>query len=66
VARVFLAKEVFLGDQELSLFLSRKGDTGWANAVVGAVQSGVQELSCPVFLGPMEQKTRKPVHVDSK
>lgn len=70
VARVFPAKEVefrmFLGDQELSPFLSWKGDTVWANATVRAMEAGDQELSCFVSLGPVEQKTSQPVHVYSK
>lgn len=70
LARVFPATEVmfhmFLGDQELSLFVSWKGDTAWANATVRAMETGDQELSCLVSLGPMEQKTREPVHVYSK
>ncbi|XP_053425647.1 intercellular adhesion molecule 5-like [Nycticebus coucang] len=69
VARVFPAKEVtfhmFLGDQELSLFPFWEGDTVWANATVRAMETGDQELSCLVSLGPVEQKTRKPVHVYS-
>ncbi|XP_032947578.1 intercellular adhesion molecule 5 [Rhinolophus ferrumequinum] len=69
VARVFPAKEVmfhmFLGDQELSPFLSWEEDTAWANATVRAMETGDQELSCLVSLGPMEQKTREPVHVYS-
>nr|XP_012602961.1 intercellular adhesion molecule 5 [Microcebus murinus]XP_012602962.1 intercellular adhesion molecule 5 [Microcebus murinus] len=69
VARVFPAKEVmfhmFLGDQELSLFLSWEEDTAWANATVRAMETGDQELSCLVSLGPVEQKARKPVHVYS-
>ncbi|XP_060501701.1 intercellular adhesion molecule 1-like [Panthera onca] len=69
LARVFPAREVmfhmFLGDQELSLFVSWKGDTAWANATVRAMETGDQELSCLVSLGPMEQKTREPVHVYS-
>lgn len=70
VARVFPAKEVafrlFLGDQELSPFLSWEEDTAWANATVRAMETGDQELSCLISLGPMEQKTREPVHVYSK
>lgn len=70
MARVFPAKEVtfqmFLGDQELSPFLSWEGDTAWANATVRAMETGDQELSCLVSLGSMEQKTREPVHVYSK
>ncbi|XP_037665844.1 intercellular adhesion molecule 5 [Choloepus didactylus] len=69
MARVFPAKEVmfhmFLGDQELSPFLSWEGDTAWANATVRAMETGDQELSCLASLGPMEQKTREPVHVYS-
>ncbi|KAM6174546.1 intercellular adhesion molecule 1-like [Erethizon dorsatum] len=69
VARVFPAKEVvfhmFLGDQELSPFLSWKGDTVWANATVRATETGDQELSCFVSLGPVEQKTRQPVLIYS-
>ncbi|XP_015984828.2 intercellular adhesion molecule 5 [Rousettus aegyptiacus] len=69
VARVFPAKEVafrlFLGDQELSPFLSWEEDTAWANATVRAMETGDQELSCLISLGPMEQKTREPVHVYS-
>ncbi|XP_077019678.1 intercellular adhesion molecule 1-like isoform X1 [Tamandua tetradactyla] len=69
VARVFPAKEVmfhiFLGDQELNPFLSWEGDTAWANATVRAMETGDQELSCLVSLGPVEQKTREPVHVYS-
>ncbi|XP_006199562.2 intercellular adhesion molecule 1 [Vicugna pacos] len=69
VARVFPAKEVmihmFLGDQELSPCLSWEGDTVWANATVRAMETGDQELSCLVSLGPVEQKTKKPVHVYS-
>uniref|UniRef100_A0A8C7C287 Intercellular adhesion molecule 3 n=1 Tax=Neovison vison TaxID=452646 RepID=A0A8C7C287_NEOVI len=69
LSRVFPAREVmfhmFLGDQELSPFVSWKGDTAWANATVRAMETGDQELSCLVSLGPMEQKTREPVHVYS-
>ncbi|KAG8505061.1 Intercellular adhesion molecule 1, partial [Galemys pyrenaicus] len=69
VARVFPAKEamfyMFLGDQELSPLFSWKGDTAWANATVRAMDTGDQELSCLVSLGPTEQKARKPVHVYS-
>uniref|UniRef100_A0A8C3WAQ8 Intercellular adhesion molecule 3 n=1 Tax=Catagonus wagneri TaxID=51154 RepID=A0A8C3WAQ8_9CETA len=69
VARVFPAEEVvihmFLGDQELSPFLSWEGDTVWANATVRATETGDQEVSCLVSLGPVEQKTREPVHVYS-
>ncbi|XP_005402238.1 PREDICTED: intercellular adhesion molecule 5-like [Chinchilla lanigera] len=69
VARVFPAKEavfhMFLGDQELHPFLSWKGDTAWANATVRATETGAQELSCFVSLGPVEQETRRPVHVYS-
>uniref|UniRef100_A0A8D0P824 Ig-like domain-containing protein n=1 Tax=Sus scrofa TaxID=9823 RepID=A0A8D0P824_PIG len=69
VARVFPAEEVvvhmFLGDQELDPFLSWEGDTVWANATVRATETGDQEVSCLVSLGPMEQKTREPVHVYS-
>ncbi|XP_027482222.1 intercellular adhesion molecule 5 isoform X2 [Zalophus californianus] len=53
------------GDQELSPFVSWKGDTAWANATVQAMETGDQELSCLVSLGPMEEKTREPVHVYS-
>lgn len=70
MARVFPAKElmfqIFFGDQELSPFLSWEGDTAWANATVRAMETGDQELSCLVSLGPMEQKTRELVHVYSK
>lgn len=70
VARVFPAEEVmihmFRGDQELRSFLSWEGDTVWANASVRAMETGDQELSCLVSLGPMEHKTREPVHVCSK
>ncbi|XP_057569873.1 intercellular adhesion molecule 5-like [Hippopotamus amphibius kiboko] len=69
VARVFPAEEVmihmFLGDQELSPFLSWEGDAVWANATVRAMETGDQELSCLVSLGPVKQKTREPVHVYS-
>ncbi|XP_024429152.2 intercellular adhesion molecule 1 [Desmodus rotundus] len=69
LARVFPAKEVaflmFFGDQELSPFISWEGDTVWANATVRAMETGDQELSCRVSLGPMEQKTRELVHVYS-
>nr|XP_004655695.2 intercellular adhesion molecule 5 [Jaculus jaculus] len=69
VARVFPAKEVvfrlFLEDQELSPFFSWKGDAAWASATARAVEAGEQELSCLVSLGPLEQKTRKLVHVYS-
>ncbi|KAI5277334.1 Intercellular Adhesion Molecule 2 [Manis pentadactyla] len=69
VARVFPAKEVvfrmFLGDQELSPFLSWEGDTAWANASVQAVEPGEQELTYLVSLGPMEQKRGEPVHIYS-
>ncbi|KAM9208840.1 intercellular adhesion molecule 1-like [Dugong dugon] len=69
VARVFPAKEVMfymlLGDQELNPFLSWEGDTAWANATVQALETGDQELSCLVSLGPMEQKTKEPVYVYS-
>ncbi|XP_008692156.1 intercellular adhesion molecule 5 [Ursus maritimus] len=69
LSRVFPAREVmfhmFLGDQELSPFVSWKGDTAWANATVRAMETGDQELSCLVSLGPMEQKRREPVHVYS-
>lgn len=70
VTRVFPAKEVmfhlFLGDQELSPFLSWGEDTAWANATVRAMETGDQDLSCLISLGPMEQKTRELVHVYSK
>lgn len=50
VARVFPAKDVvfcmLLGGQALSLFLSWKGGTVWANATVRTMETGVQELSC--------------------
>ncbi|XP_066222313.1 intercellular adhesion molecule 1-like [Saccopteryx leptura] len=69
MAKVFPAEEVMfhmsLGDQELSPFLSWEGDTAWANATVRAMETGDQELSCRVSLGPMEQTTREPVHVYS-
>uniref|UniRef100_A0A8I3S271 Intercellular adhesion molecule 5 n=1 Tax=Canis lupus familiaris TaxID=9615 RepID=A0A8I3S271_CANLF len=69
LTRVFPAGEVmfymFLGDQELSPFVSWKGDMAWANATIRAMETGDQELSCLVSLGPMEQKTREPVHVYS-
>ncbi|XP_010615047.1 intercellular adhesion molecule 5 isoform X2 [Fukomys damarensis] len=69
VARVFPAKEVvfhmFLGDQELSPFLSWKGDTVWANATVRAMEAGDQEVSCFVSLGPVEQQTRQLVRIYS-
>nr|XP_036307196.1 intercellular adhesion molecule 5 [Pipistrellus kuhlii]KAF6309086.1 hypothetical protein mPipKuh1_009186 [Pipistrellus kuhlii] len=69
MARVFPARElmfqIFLGDQELSPFLSWEGDTAWANATVRAMETGDHELSCRVSLGPMEQKTRELVHVYS-
>ncbi|KAK1331230.1 LOW QUALITY PROTEIN: hypothetical protein QTO34_009181 [Cnephaeus nilssonii] len=69
MAQVFPAKElmfqIFFGDQELSPFLSWEGDTAWANATVRAMETGDQELSCLVSLGPMEQKTRELVHVYS-
>ncbi|XP_058140505.1 intercellular adhesion molecule 5 isoform X2 [Dasypus novemcinctus] len=69
VARVFPAKEVmfhiFLGDQELSPFVSWKGDIAWANATIRAMETGDQELSCLVSLGPMEEETREQVHVYS-
>uniref|UniRef100_A0A8C0E3M2 Ig-like domain-containing protein n=1 Tax=Balaenoptera musculus TaxID=9771 RepID=A0A8C0E3M2_BALMU len=69
VARVFPAEEVmihmFLGDQELRPFLSWEGDTVWANATARAMETGDQELSCLVSLGPVEHKTREPVHVYS-
>uniref|UniRef100_A0A8C0NBC0 Ig-like domain-containing protein n=1 Tax=Canis lupus familiaris TaxID=9615 RepID=A0A8C0NBC0_CANLF len=69
LTRVFPAREVmfymFLGDQELSPFVSWKGDMAWANATIRAMETGDQELSCLVSLGPMEQKTREPVHVYS-
>ncbi|KAM4824541.1 intercellular adhesion molecule 5 [Urocitellus parryii] len=69
VSRVFPAKEVifhmFLGDQELSPFLFWREDTAWANGTVRAMETGDQELSCLVSLGPMEQKTRKSVYVYS-
>ncbi|XP_060058560.1 intercellular adhesion molecule 5-like isoform X2 [Erinaceus europaeus] len=69
MAEVFPAKDttfhMFLGDQELSPFFSWEGDTAWANATVRAMETGDQELSCLVSLGPMEQKSRKPVYVYS-
>ncbi|XP_004693400.1 PREDICTED: intercellular adhesion molecule 2 [Condylura cristata] len=69
VARMFPAKEamfyMFLGDQELSPLLSWKGDAAWANATVRAMETGDQQLSCRVSLGPLAQNTRKPVHVYS-
>ncbi|XP_045155882.1 intercellular adhesion molecule 5 [Echinops telfairi] len=69
VDKVFPAKavtfSVFLGDQELSPFLSWEGDTAWANATVRAMETGDQELSCLVYLGPKEQKTSKLVYVYS-
>lgn len=70
VARVFPANEVMfsmlLGDQELNPLISWEGDTAWANATIRAMETGDQELSCLVSLGPMEQETREPVHVYSK
>lgn len=70
VARVFPAQEavfhIFLEDQELSPFSSWKGDAAWASATIRAMETGNQELTCLVSLGPMEQKARKSVHVYSK
>ena len=70
VVRVFPAEEVmihmFMGDQELRPFLSWEGDTVWANATAPAMETGDQELSCLVSLGPVEHKTREPVHIYSK
>ncbi|XP_008844834.1 intercellular adhesion molecule 5 [Nannospalax galili] len=69
VARVFPAKDIifhlFLEDQELSPFFPWKGNTAWASATVRAMETGDQELFCLVSLGPMEQKTKKAVHVYS-
>ncbi|XP_004630219.1 intercellular adhesion molecule 5 [Octodon degus] len=69
VERVFPANEVvfrmFLGDQELSPFLTWAGDTVWANATVRATEPGEQQLSCVASLGPVAQKARQPVHVYS-
>ncbi|XP_051013824.1 intercellular adhesion molecule 5-like [Acomys russatus] len=69
VPRVFPAQEavfrMFLEDQELSPFSSWEGDAAWASATVRAMETGDQELTCVVSLGPTEQKARKPVHVYS-
>ncbi|GAB1296975.1 Cell adhesion molecule TCAM-1 [Apodemus speciosus] len=69
VTRVFPAQEVvfrmFLEDQELSPFSSWKEDAAWASATIRAVETGDQGLTCLVSLGPVEQKTRKPVYVYS-
>ncbi|XP_055982555.1 intercellular adhesion molecule 5-like [Sorex fumeus] len=69
VVGVFPAEEVMfsmlLGDQELSPLLSWEGDTARASATVRAMETGDQELSCLVSLGPMEQEAREPVHVYS-
>ncbi|XP_036050538.1 intercellular adhesion molecule 5 [Onychomys torridus] len=69
VARVFPAQEVvfrmFFEDQELSPFSSWKGDAAQASATIRAMETGDQELTCLVSLGPMEQKVRTPVHVYS-
>lgn len=70
VVRVFPAQEavfrMFLEDQELSPFSSWKGDAAWASATIQAMETGDQELTCLVSVGPVEQKARKPVHVYSK
>ncbi|XP_021489947.1 intercellular adhesion molecule 5 [Meriones unguiculatus] len=69
VARVFPAREavfhIFLEDQELSPFSSWKGDAAWASATIRAMETGDQELTCLVSLGPMEQKVKKAVRVYS-
>lgn len=69
VARVFPAQEavfrMFFEGQELSPFSSWKGDAAWASATVQAMETGDQELTCLVSLGPVEQKVRTPVHVYS-
>ncbi|XP_012968680.1 intercellular adhesion molecule 5 isoform X1 [Mesocricetus auratus] len=69
VTRVFPAQEavfrMFLEDQELSPFSSWKGDAAWASATILAMETGDQELTCLVSLGPVEQKVRRPVHVYS-
>lgn len=69
VVRVFPAQEavfrMFLEDQELSPFSSWKGDVAWASATIQAMETGDQELTCLVSVGPVEQKARKPVHVYS-
>lgn len=70
IPRVFPAQEavfrMFLEDQELSPSSSWKGDAAWASATVRAMETGDQELTCLVSLGPMEKKSRKPVLVYSK
>lgn len=69
VTRVFPAQEVvfqmFLEGQELSPFSSWKGDAAWASTTIRAMETGDQELTCLVSLGPVEQRVRKPVHVYS-
>lgn len=69
VTRVFPAQEavfrMFLEDQELSPFSSWREDAAWASATIQAMETGDQELTCLVSLGPVEQKTRKPVYVYS-
>ncbi|XP_052051316.1 intercellular adhesion molecule 5-like [Apodemus sylvaticus] len=69
VTRVFPAQEavfqMFLEDQELSPFSSWREDAAWASATIRAMETGDQELTCLVSLGPVEQKTRKPVYVYS-
>ncbi|XP_028636553.1 intercellular adhesion molecule 5 [Grammomys surdaster] len=69
VTKVFPAQEavfrIFLEDQELSPFSSWKEDAAWASATMWAMETGDQELTCLVSLGPVEQKARKPVYVYS-
>ncbi|XP_040605882.1 intercellular adhesion molecule 5 isoform X2 [Mesocricetus auratus] len=63
--RIFAVFRMFLEDQELSPFSSWKGDAAWASATILAMETGDQELTCLVSLGPVEQKVRRPVHVYS-
>ncbi|XP_026632987.1 intercellular adhesion molecule 2-like [Microtus ochrogaster] len=69
VTRVFPAQEavfpMFLEGQELSPFSSWKGDAAWASTTIRAMETGDQELTCLVSLGPVEQRVRKAVHVYS-
>ncbi|XP_038180502.1 intercellular adhesion molecule 5 [Arvicola amphibius] len=69
VTRVFPAQDavfrMFLEGQELSPFSSWKGDAAWASTTIRAMETGDQELTCLVSLGPVEQRVRKPVHVYS-
>ncbi|XP_041491990.1 intercellular adhesion molecule 5 isoform X2 [Microtus oregoni] len=63
--RIFAVFRMFLEGQELSPFSSWKGDAAWASTTIRAMETGDQELTCLVSLGPVEQRVRKAVHVYS-